>query len=139
MTMENASGFEEISHTADWAVRVWAPDFNQLLIQSARAMNTLTEMKLMEGGSLVERHIQLSANDPESLLVAFLNELLFLQQQEGLGFNQIGLTLFGFEIQAVLKGAKILNLRKEIKAVTFHNLNILETEQGVEATIVFDV
>jgi SHS2 domain-containing protein len=139
MTVEKPSGFEEIPHTADWAVRVWAPNFTKLLIQSARAMYALSEIKLLEGGSRVEQRIQLAASDPESLLVSFLNELLFLQEQDGLGFDQIGITLFGFELQAVLKGAKMISMRKEIKAVTFHNLNIIETDHGLEATIVFDV
>src|SRR5512145_2314851 len=34
-------GFEEIAHTADWSVRVWAPDLPSLFGEAARAMNSL--------------------------------------------------------------------------------------------------
>ena len=35
-------GFEEISHTADWSARVWAPDLPSLFTEAARAMNSLS-------------------------------------------------------------------------------------------------
>jgi hypothetical protein len=41
--MTKQAGFEEVSHTADWALRVWSPDFVGLLEQAARGMNFLTD------------------------------------------------------------------------------------------------
>jgi SHS2 domain-containing protein len=38
-----------------------------------------------------------------------------------------------------MKGGHLVEQRKEIKAVTYHNLSIRETERGLEAEIVFDV
>ena len=31
-------GFEEIRHTADWALRVWASNLSELLTEAARGM-----------------------------------------------------------------------------------------------------
>ncbi|HZU86490.1 MAG TPA: archease, partial [Anaerolineaceae bacterium] len=75
----------------------------------------------------------------ESLLVTFLGELLFLAEDEGLGFDQIDLTLEGLGLRAELRGAPIAGQSKLIKAVTFHKLAVFPTSSGLETTIVFDV
>jgi len=36
MNEKSLSGFEEIRHTADWALRVWAPDLSTLFTQAAQ-------------------------------------------------------------------------------------------------------
>ncbi|NPV78200.1 MAG: archease [Anaerolineae bacterium] len=138
MTDEKELGFIELQHTADRAVRVWAPDYPALLIQSARAMYEIAGI-LLDQDCKVERMVELAASDDESLLVVFLSELLFLQETENLAFNKIRLRVSGFELQAWLSGAKIKEQAKEIKAVTYHNLNINRLPQGLEVTIVFDV
>jgi SHS2 domain-containing protein len=38
-----------------------------------------------------------------------------------------------------VEGAPIQTQSKEIKAVTYHNLEIRETSRGLEVSIVFDV
>jgi SHS2 domain-containing protein len=40
---------------------------------------------------------------------------------------------------AQVESAPIASLAKEIKAVTYHNLAIRQTERGLQANIVFDV
>jgi len=42
-------------------------------------------------------------------------------------------------LQAKIFGGKTSMLEKHIKAVTYHNLKIIKTSKGLEATIVFDV
>lgn len=138
MTDEKDLGYIELQHTADWAVRVWAPDYPALLIQSARAMYEIMGAR-SDQDQEVERVVEVSASDNESLLVAFLNELLFLHETENLVFNKIGLNVSDFMLRASLGGAKINNQVKEIKAVTYHNLNIQKLPQRLEVTIVFDV
>jgi SHS2 domain-containing protein len=81
----------------------------------------------------------LTADDLETLLVNFLSELLFLGESEGLAFDQISLSLKGLQLYAQLSGAEILRQDKEIKAVTFHNLEILYLDELFRVQIVFDV
>lgn len=138
MNSENNTGFLELQHTADWAVRVWATDVPSLLVQSARAMFEMTGTTLDKSFE-IERTIELAADDDESLLVAFLSELLYLQDTENIGFDTIDLSVTGFELQGRLRGSKILSRTKEIKAVTYHNLEIKKTPQRLEVTVVFDV
>jgi SHS2 domain-containing protein len=135
--------FEELSHTADWCIRVWAADLSQLLAEAARGMNTLAGIKLA-GKPRIQRNLSLSAADAESLLVSFLSELAFITEQEALAFDEYELSInLGtdqiMQLSAVLQGAHILSIDKAIKALTYHNLKILQTRKGLEARIVLDV
>ena len=78
--------FEEISHTADWSIRVWADDLRGLLAESARGMWMLTNAEQAEGPR-ARREMSLEAYDAEGLLVAFLEELLYLSESEKIVFN----------------------------------------------------
>ncbi len=77
--------FQEIPHGADWCLRVWAEDLNQLFIDSAKGMNNLAGIKLSSTPG-VRRKISIASSDAESLLVAFLSELVFLGEHNHLGF-----------------------------------------------------
>lgn len=131
-------GFEEIPHTADWSVRVWAEDLPSLFTESARAMNRLAGV---ESGSSprVKRTFESKGEDSESLLVAFLSELVYYQEQENLAFDQFELNVEGQKLKVEMEGGEIVSVDKAIKAVTYHGLKIERTEHGLEVTIVFDV
>jgi SHS2 domain-containing protein len=131
-------GFEEISHTADWSVRVWAEDLPALFAESARAMNSLAGVGT-DKGPRVKRRFESEGMDAESLLVAFLSELVYYHEQENLAFDTFNIQMSAEKISASMEGGEITSVDKAIKAVTFHGLEIEETERGVEATIVFDV
>ena len=132
------SGYKEIQHTADWALQVWAPDLTGLMQQAALGMIALMGARLSNDGRL-ERTIMISADDSESLLVAFLNSILYEMELDSVGFDRFELKLDGLKLHARLAGAPLLELQKSIKAVTFHNLEIRPVEAGLETTIVFDV
>ena len=132
------SGYLEISHTADWALKVWAPDLPGLFEQAAHGMYALMQIRLQPGGDY-ECPVDLEAEDTEGLLVSFLSELLYLAEQEGLGFDKFDLAIEDGHLSGQMIGAPVDSQAKEIKAVTYHNLVVQETEQGFETTIVFDV
>ncbi|RPI33889.1 MAG: archease [Chloroflexota bacterium] len=132
------AGFREIEHTADWELEVWAPDLASLLEQAARGMYSLSGARL-DPGIRFNRILEIRGSDPEILLVKFLSELLFLGEQEGLGFDTFRLSLNGDHLSAELAGAPFVLLDKEIKAVTYHRLKIEPVPTGLEARIIFDV
>jgi len=131
--------FEEIAHTADWSIRVWADDLAGLLTESAKGMYALANAVASESPR-VKREFSLEAVDAESLLVSFLEELLYLSESEGLMFDDFsGLKVEGSKLTGMMEGRALRSQEKEIKAVTFHNLAIRHTERGLEVEIVFDV
>jgi SHS2 domain-containing protein len=131
-------GFEEIPHTADWAVHVWAADMPELLAESARAMHSLAGLVLANEPRM-ERTLTLEAPDRESLLVAFLSELLFFEEHEGIAFDRFDFHLGPERASIEMRGAPVIRFDKAIKAVTWHDLKIVETGEGLEVRIVFDV
>ena len=132
------AGFEEIEHTADWSLRVWGPDLANLLQQAAKGMLELSGIRLI-AGKRQGREFIVEATDAEGLLVNFLGELLHILDQEGLAFDEYELTVAESMVKAKLKGAPVMDRKKEIKAVTYHNLRIENKSPGLEAIIVFDV
>ena len=131
-------GFEEISHTADWSVHVWAGDLPSLFAESARAMNALAGTRITQGPRL-QRSFEAEGPDAESLLVAFLSELVYYQEQENLAFDRFDLQVEDRALRVDMEGAPIETVDKAIKAVTYHNLKIVKTDRGLETAIVFDV
>jgi SHS2 domain-containing protein len=135
---DTTEGFRELEHAADWELEVWAPDMPALLEVAARGMYHLLGMSLAPGPR-ASRRIVLSAADRESLLVDFLSELLFLSESEGVAFDVIGVALDGVRLDAELSGAPVASQSREIKAVTYHGLQVVEIDRGLTARVVFDV
>ena len=134
-----AKNFEEIEHTADWAYRVRGNNLTELFIQAALGLYSLVGMQLAERDKTT-RLIELKGIDRETLLVAWLNELLYLQESEGLGFEQLEIQhLDDTSLRATVTGSPTQQWLKDIKAVTYHNLAVRETESGLEVTLVLDV
>jgi len=139
--MESA-GFEELAHTADWAIRVWAMHLADLFAECARGMNALMGAQLAEGPR-VSRIFEAEGLDLESLLVAFLSELVYCAEHEHAGFDHFNTqTHKRGNAQALfveMEGAPLASVNKTIKAVTYHGLKIRQTARGYEVEIVFDV
>ena len=134
----NASGFEEIAHTADWSVRVWAPDLVALLQQAAEAAQQLMGITL-DGAGRQWIEWSLTAKDEEGLLVALLSEQLYILEQERLAIVQMDVRVDTGELTAKVEVAPVLEQQKEIKAVTYHQLKIQRTPTGLSTVVTFDV
>ena len=131
-------GYREISHTADWELEVWSPDLASLLEQAARGMYHLTDIKLAHHPQLI-RKFEIVFREPETLLIDFLTELIYLIESERIAFNDFNLQIQDDQLIALLNGSIIESFAKDIKAATYHNLEIRESGDGLVANIVFDV
>lgn len=136
----NGQGFEEIEHTADVALHVWGEELAALFANAARGMAYLLVGSQPVLESTVERRVELEAYDVETLLVSWLEELLYLAEEEHLIF-----TTFDFDeidahhLQATARGGSIDRIRLGIKAVTFSQMAVQRGENGLETDVVFDV
>lgn len=91
-----------------------------------------------------ERTVRAGARDPTALVVAYLGELLLLEQEEGFLVRSISARLAGDPPRAVVatvRGEPIDPARhlrrKEIKAITFHRL-ALDLDRG-RARVIVDI
>jgi SHS2 domain-containing protein len=135
---EHDAGYREIEHTADMELHVWAPDESTLLVQSAHGMYDLSKT-ILAGTPRVVREFNIHYLDRESLIVDFLSELLFYGEDEGLGFDTFRIALDQGICTCRATGAPISSHGREIKAVTYHGMEVSETANGLEVRIVFDV
>ena len=131
--------FEEIEHTADLAIKAYGRDMRELFANAAYGMFALMAEPSLEEPAR-EREVSLEATDYESLLVDWLNELIYLHEVERETYSQFAIeTLSPAELKAHVTGGPTKNKTKAIKAATFHDLAIEETTSGLVANIVFDV
>lgn len=132
--------FTIVEHTADWAVRVRGRDLPALLLNAARAMNSLLVANVAEVPVQEEQRLTVDAFDRESMLVEWLSELAFLAERDGFIGREFALEKVSPElVVATVRGGRAPELQKHIKAVTYHNLEVVESADGLEATVVFDV
>jgi protein archease len=138
MIKNTESGYKELAHTADLALKVWAPDLAGLFVQAAQGMYALMGVVLAES-PCAARTIEVAGYDAEDLLVSFLEEILYQAEMHDEGYRQFALNMEAKQLIAEMCAAPLRRFEKEIKAVTYHGLRIEETAQGLETVIVFDV
>lgn len=130
--------YEEIDHTADWAFRAFGSTLQELFEHAAYALFALEGA--LDAQSTLKRTLHAEGIDREALLVNWLNELLFLQETRHETYQKFDITKFSdTALDATVHGAQATAVTKFIKAVTYHDLNIEQTEKGWQATIVVDV
>lgn len=130
--------YEEIEHTADWALRVRGVTLESLFEHAAQGMLSLLEPGYLDS-SPTDRSLELSAIDLETLLVSWLEELLFLIETEKIGFQNYAIRIVGTSLEASFESVPIESIKKDIKAVTYNELEIVHDQEGYRTTIVFDV
>jgi len=137
------SGFESFEVTADYGIRAWAPDLSGLFCEAARGLWSL----LVEptGVQAVRAYpVAVQAADQELLLVAWLNELLYLHETEGMVGREADIhRLTATDLSATIQGEPFDPARHrivgQVKAVTYHDLRVAPTAAGWEARVVVDV
>lgn len=128
----------EIEHTADAAIMVSADDLKSLFLAAATGMYSIAGAQYDTSGRKLKKELNISEIDSETLLVSFLNELLFLLEN-GIFFNEFNLEFQAGELKGTLRGFPVKSIEREIKAVTFNNLQIKKTNEIFSTQIVFDI
>ena len=142
MSEESRGSFEFIDHTADAGIRVEAPTLEDLFETAALAFSELV-ISVDSVDCKVERRFELQEDDLEALLVSWLQELLYLLDTEDLVFSRFQVRLQDLSLEAVAWGEvfdpKIHTMKTEIKAVTYHQLEVAKSDQGWRAQVIFDI
>ncbi|HLI91865.1 MAG TPA: archease [Ktedonobacteraceae bacterium] len=135
--------YEVFEHTADIGLHAYGSTLAELFVHAAQGMESLM-VPLEQIRTVTSREITVEGHDPVSLLVAWLNELIFL-------FDTEYLLLRDFVIEAISEtrltarvsgepyDAQRHELSSAIKAVTWHEAAINSTATGYQARIIFDI
>ena len=134
--------FRFIDHTGDIGVVVYGRDLRELFVHAAQAFfQIITEPeKIREKKS---EEISLDSNGSEELLVAWLNEFLFLFDTRGLLFRRFDLRQVNDNhLEATVWGEGYEQgrhpIKTVIKAVTYHQLEIKQEKGAWKTQIIFD-
>ena len=134
--------YRSTEHTADLGLVAYGETPKETFENAAYGMFDL----MVDVSSTAETEavdVRAEADDAPSLLVAFLNELLFL-------FETRRLVLVRFEVIEWDEATNLLarawgsplaeqEPRDQIKAVTYHDMRVEKTDEGFEAEVLFDV
>lgn len=130
--------FREVEHTGDSAIYVETASLEGLFYDATTGMLQATNIDFSKKGKLYIEEIILTSFDYESLLVDWLNEIIYKLNNQLflLNFNikLNNLTLFG---NCYFK--KLSNINCKIKSVTYNNLNIENVDKLYKCTLIFDV
>jgi SHS2 domain-containing protein len=142
MTESARGSFEFIDHTADAGIKVEAPTLEDLFEIAGLAF-TETVTSVDSVSCRVERRFKLQEDDLETLLVSWLQELLYLLDTEDLVFGRFQVKIHDLSLEATAWGEpfdpSIHTIKTEIKAVTYHQLKVAKSDQGWQAEVIFDI
>jgi SHS2 domain-containing protein len=133
------SRFKPIDHPSDVGIIAFGKTRQEIFENAALGMFSLmAELKDISPKERLE--IKVKAEDPESLLVNWLNELIFNEDAKKMLFKEFKIKkLSDTELVATVSGEKINPdlhlLYRPIKAATYNQLQISKDQ----ARIVFDV
>ena len=134
--------FKILEHTADVGIIAYGADIKEAFTNAAKGVFSLiTELDTV--GEVTYRDIELTAPDQESLLVGWLNELIYLFDVENILFKRFDITQLNHtHLKARAYGEKVDRSRHElkigVKAATYHMLKI-EKNNGSKVQVIFDI
>jgi SHS2 domain-containing protein len=136
---------ELFEHTADLGLRVRAVDLNDLFRSAAEGLFDVVVANRDDVLPRARQHVALSADSPETLLVDWLNELIYLGETSHHFFGRFDVRVGpdGRSLDAEIHGEPLDPDRHvvdhEVKAVTRHGLRLVKEKEGWLAELILDI
>ena len=140
---KTAPDYTLLDHTADLGIRVYGTDLKDLFEGAGRAlMHLMVKAKIPNKTRSMK--ISVSGEDLADLMVRWLGEILYLFTGENQLVTSIRMgSVSSSHLDAILETVpfepEIHEILSEIKAVTYHQIEVTEIENGWEAKVIFDV
>ncbi|MCX7589433.1 MAG: archease [Patescibacteria group bacterium] len=135
-----------LEHTADIRMMVVGHNLNQVFEDAFYGLMHYLRPKDENYSGQVRRLISVSSFDLTNLLIDFLNEILAFSQIHKEIYNKIKFIHFPDEndknlfIEAEISGSEINCFYKDIKAITYHEANLIKNKDGQWLVIItFDI
>jgi SHS2 domain-containing protein len=135
--------YRRIDPTADCGIQVFGKDLKALFENAGLALfDLIADIRLVE--SSFDYRVEVSGSDWADLLVNWLRELLYFWTVKELLVKEINVVKISeYQLSARIRAdayhAMQHRLNHEIKAVTYHRIQVTNTPTGWEAIIIFDV
>lgn len=152
MVPKEVKKFEILEHTADLRVKVFGSSPRELFKNALSAMSFTQKPEVFKQskvgkiigklrGRQLSEAISVESMDYNTLLVDFLSEVLSRSDSLNSVFFDIKFDNFSeTELEGQVKGVRVDSFDEDIKAVTYHEVDIKEIEPGKwESLLVFDI
>ncbi len=136
-------GYRFFDHTADFGLEICGDDAPGLFYEAATALFDLITAPAVPG-RCVRHRIEVSGQDWADLMVNWLRELLYLWNGESQLVRDIEMTTIEETRLAAVLSCETYDpdrheIRNEIKAVTYHQIEVGPSEDGWRARVIFDI
>jgi SHS2 domain-containing protein len=135
--------YETFEHTADLGLRIRADDLNALFAEAGRALFSVIVGNPEEIRNVEEMPFAVNVSDVEELLHDWLTELLFTFHVQRRLFAKFDVKIQSTGLTAIAWGEKIdpgrHEIDVEIKAITWHGLQVKQTPDGWLAEVIVDI
>jgi len=135
--------FKIIDHTGDIGIVMYGGDLRELFLNAGRAFFSLITY-LNRIRSTSAHTIVLTSDNLDELMVTWLGELLYLFDAQGMLFKKFDLEeVHTHGLKAVVRGESFQPerhvIKREIKAVTYHQVKVEKKGEKWEGRIIFDL
>jgi SHS2 domain-containing protein len=134
-------GFEIIEHTADVGIRAWGGTLAETFEQATLGLAAIMGIHVPEAGESVS--IEVEAPDPGALLVDWLSEILWLHDANdaligAIEATDVTPTRASGGVTLVDRAGREVS-GTQVKAITYHQLEVRNDESGWHARVYVDV
>ena len=141
---EMQPSFEIFDHTADAGIRIVAPTLPELLKPAGDGLYAVIGTVVPSAEPPQRVSLDLTGSDPSLLLRDYLHELLILFERDDRIVTAVEQATFESErltagVQATLADRAHSAYHREVKAITYHELEIRSVPGGYEATVIVDI
>ena len=141
--MNKRKKFRLLDHTADLGILVYGKDLEELFSNAGEAFfDIITDLRRVR--ERTERIIRVGSSNLEDLMVQWLGELLYVHDVDGLLFRSFFIDeLRDGSLKARARGeafdGKRHVINTEIKAVTYHQIEVKKEKGRWRARVIFDL
>jgi len=135
--------YRVFDHTADLGLEIYGTDEKELFLNAAIAVfDTMTELDYVTAKE--KRYFSVEGSDREDLLVNFLREILYMCNGEGFLLKECSISdIDDRHIIGTVRGEVFdpekHRIKTDIKAVTYHQIEVEKTRHGWRGRVIFDV
>ena len=138
-----AAGYDYFDVEADVGVRAWGPDRSAAFAQAALGVLALG-VAPEDVEERETRDVRAQATTAEGLVVAWINECVYVHEIEGFAVHRVSVDLVADDvIHGVVHGEEIDRARHRlgtvVKGATHHQLSLTETDARCEIRLIVDV
>jgi SHS2 domain-containing protein len=135
--------FEVLDHTADIGLIIYGENLKVLFENAGEAFfHLITDLRKVR--RRIEKRINIGGESLDRLMVDWLSELLYLHDVENLLFKGFKVESVGKDgLKAIVKGEPFREgvhvIKTGVKAVTYHQIEVRQEQEGWRARIIFDL